>query len=1680
MMSNNSMKSTIGSGKISANSGKAHAGSGKLLVSPGKMSVSSRKMPMGSGKAPVGSGKMSADSGKAPTGSWILPVSPKNSAVKKVISCLLVLALAAGIGLLPTGFVDQAQVQAAAPATTWTPVTQQPALVVTGTGILGGDYPAEDLTAAIANERSYTMEDLVAMEAAEYFLYSFRNAAGSDRVYKAKGVTLESLFVNTAFTSDKYTDFTVKAIEPPQTYVVTFDPDYAGALSGPDSVGFYIPRYYFPEATGIQVPVIVATKSHNYGNNNLGIPTDAEVDERSLEVPLLIAGQLTEGQVNSPLFNDATRMILVGDELPAVLPVTFTGDGASGSGGTGGGAEDTVTYTRAELLLMPRYETLYTGTGISSSPYARGVPLMTLLGDGDWDTAEFTIADGANRLISKEDIFSSEREYILAYENRAADATDLRGIYRTSGATVTYFSLYSQGGPTVNYVTGVRLLKGDGGPESEYKHIAYDGAPYNLDAITGATLTVEGPGVRNSVPITVRQLEETGSGNIRRGDYSDSLGARTYEGVRLLSILDGAVHSNVQRLDDDVNVVFRNRWRHEIGRMSYGEIKNAESNNAPVILAYGFSNTDGSNISPFVYDGGAGHSTALGNGDGPMRVVYDRAMTLTSPNSVMPTSGAFPSIAYLYIEEGVPPPGFKHITATDPVFRSPENTEHIITLTGSALGREINFTTRQLQELVTYGADGKPAPGGLGYRDEYSLSNTTYWYVNEYEGVNLWELLVHSGLDRDKYKDDDKTLVSFSAWDNYQISAQFSTQQLANPDLFYFYEKSPLDVGTDRPTKAQLSDPAYHPTNRQDGEGWILDDNGYPIKKGYPVLLAYGVNGYPYVRDGSMPGFRSGLGNHGGPMRVIYGKTDGLNRSNPGALENYAYFFNNGSEQLQKVQEVFVGDDKRFSTHRDNPLPVYQAMADEPDALTVEIVVEEGVAPQIHRFTLAELEEIIYGVDKRVRDNENRQEKGYYFTRTAGGGHIQELFEGVNLEYLLFEHIGLPGRLGSVELYSAGATTAATRYSLSEIGEKGSNFANGLSGNLGMAVVYAKNGYPLVREGSSASPPESGYVHNDPINSSIGIRNNGGPLLFVRGQTDEEVASSSPGGGVIGTDFMVERLEKIVVNLEPDKFAHVGQENEAYAAREIQFSGAVAREGKITVGALETLQRYIVTDAYTVGGATRTYRGLDLLGLLNDRLIGASSLMSEVTIKNGAGNSVTLTRAELAAAITAKKPVILAYGASVGGPPDYAGAASLKTVDGGPMRLISDSGSGAGGTGGGSGVVVDIADVTEIVVSADTLDRWTHSFSPYSQYADYTVEISGQNLKHNRTYTVTAFEAMDSLIAVDEYRIGSQPAQWFQGVDLYRLLDTDIGFAEGLSTSSITVTAADGYSINFDGSQLANGINGKPILLAFGRGLSADNGLPLVPTDKDPGYDDIYGNNGGPIRFLVHDNSGWAIQMVKSIVVGAAGGLPDPNDSADFTVFGLPGGDVDYSIDDLKSMEVKTASYTQRGTAESATGVMLYDLLRSSGVSDSAIVTVNTTDGFENGSSANAATYRDIPMSVIKDQEYMAAFTVDGAPVSDAERDRPDVIATVRVYRRYDDGATTWLNRLTNILGVTVTDYSFISYQTGQNGFPMAGVRSISIDGGGGGSSGTGSSGGGTGSSGGAMWVGTYGGGIAR
>ena len=1583
----------------------------------------------------------------------------KNKFSRQILALVLALALITSVVPIMPGMNAVA-------ADAFAGHTVQPILLVSGQGIIAdGAYTAGN----ISQERSYTMEELQALEEITQ-LYSAINTTPTRSIFLGKGISVEKLLQTSGVEAANFGSYAIDIVAK-DGYTVKFDPTKTGQS---DTRGkplktpaFNADRYYYPNIKELAVDLV--DNQYTYSNETAAaaggtaaktmlawerggdrgkpdiIPTDTAAlfeDEKPL---LLMMGQQNVWEQNNPLFNKTVSKIVVGSALTA--PV-ITIDGKA--------------KTRGELLMMERGDRAYTYNTQKgeTTDYARGVPLSVLLaGHGSDEIVSFTTADKFDMTSASVTVAQAiANNYLLAYE-KGTQADNLAGIYDTAKNDPSikgYFTLYGDGIKPSKLIDSISVAPSGyiDFSQSAYKHINNGGltgsAPYNIDAITGSTLTVEGPGLETTTPIRMGDLEATANDNLHRGVYSDARNGTaaeySYEGAKVLAIINGLVNNNVKKIDDNVRIIFKNRWRQDVGSISYGDLANAKT---PVILAYGTAKTDGSGAAPFVFDGGLGYKPELGNNDGCIKLVYDR--------TEFPSLSAvekFVSVAYIYVERGGEVPGFKHIDATDDAYKNTANLQHLITFTGSALGYEVNYTVEELEQLVEYGTDGLPKAGGLGHRDEYNLSNTTYWYVNKYEGIKLWDLLTTKlGVNAETYAQDENTLVSFAAWDNYQTTAKFSMAQLADPTRFYFYEKSPLDIGTSRPSKQQLANEDYWPDNQNPAE-WTTDSNGYPVKKGYPVMLAYGVNGYPYVRDSKLPGFAGGLGNDGGPIRVIFGKTDGLNRSNPEALENYAYFYNNGSNQLQRAQEIYIGDSTRYSTHLENPH--YTAMKDML-GLTVEI--KQGGTTTSKTYTLGQLESILYGagVSKSDREKQGRQEKGYYAHKVYNDSLLEDLFEGVNLWYLLSEEIGMQGVLGSVSFYAGNEENSTLVVPLAELREKGFNSLRNTSG-LGSMVAFAKNGYPMVLDSKA-----NGYIAKHSTTNKT-IKNGDGPLMFVQAQSEAQKASGSPGA-------TVKNLSKIVVDLEADVYAHAG-DYAAYAGNEVAFSGAVKNEGvTLNVADIEKMQRFMVTGTYTIDGVERTYRGIDLAKMLSSASVGASALLNQVVVSNGT-DSKTVTVAEMN---SASKPIILAYGiGKQGGDPagkplvpnsESSGYDAAYLNNGGPLKLLINGATSAD----------CIENVNSIAVTASQLSGWTHSSGHYAAYKNNTLSLSGSNLAKSVTMTVEELESLSNTYKVfDQYKMSNY--LYFEGIDLLKLFRDHIGFAGGLNSSAFTVYANDNYAITFTASDLLNGVNGKPIILAYGQGVSANNGLPLVggddQNDLKAGFDSAIGNAFGPLRLVVNDNSGWCNKWVSSIVVGSATGGGEQPAAADFIL--VNGKEAtDYGIKNIKSITAgaggkATANYQYTTNDQLKTdyvkGIYLSDLLTAAGIAGAQTkVTVNTTDGFE----AKQASYRDIPLADISSKNYFLAY--DAGTSADnmaaiADTDKNNVKATVRIYRNYDNGSS-WLNRLTNIKGITISgadiNYTFEVYAgSGKaNELPLASIRDVAVDAGGG------------------MWVGTNGGG---
>ena len=550
---------------------------------------------------------------------------------------------------------------------------------------------------------------------------------------------------------------------------------------------------------------------------------------------------------------------------------------------------------------------------------------------------------------------------------------------------------------------------------SPYRHISYEGAPYHIDSITGATMTIEGPGVESYRALSLRQIEEEIAG-IHRDTYQEMMNgvlrANQYEGIRVAYLLDHFVtlRENLGK------VVFRDVNRRIIASFTLDEIRDQQRG---MMVAYGINEV------PLVYERtDAGYKAAAANDNGCFKLVYHPA-----PGE---KPVAFTNVAYLYVEENTRP-GFEHAV---PPYNDPKLTNYIFALSGSGLGKEVNYTVAELESMTA-----------LHLEKEYSLSNSEhYWYYNTYKGIPLWDLLLASGMDENI---DEATPVTFVAADYYQIPP-VTVGDLKHHDRWGYYEKDALDQG--------------------DGE---FDGSNVPaLKNGYSVMVAYGFDGYPYVLHPSDEGHNSGLRNADGPLRIIFGKR--------------SYDHTNGSHQVKFAKRVIIGDPVDHTTHQTDP---YTQLKEWP--LSVEVVDEEGVKVSSEKMNLSQVEALVYGGTPRERDAS--RVKAYYVTQDDDQkGLVSDLYEGIGLGQLLFEKIGLPGTMGTVTFENViGETLTVT---LADILKKDYfNEVNG-SNNLQPLLAFGKNGYPLVKNAESDGY-RGGTLHNQggPLKVIFGQSQQGQP-----------------------------------------------------------------------------------------------------------------------------------------------------------------------------------------------------------------------------------------------------------------------------------------------------------------------------------------------------------------------------------------------------------------------------------------------------------------------------------------------------------------------------------------------------------------------------------------------------------
>jgi len=986
---------------------------------------------------------------------------------------------------------------------------------------------------------------------------------------------------------------------------------------------------------------------------------------------------------------------------------------------------------------------------------------------------------------------------------------------------------------------------------SVYKHITNGGVttdeqmPYNVDAITGATLTVEGPGVVTSIPLSIRELENRNDGAFR-GTYKDSTGTYIYEGIDLWYMLYSMTEGDngIFLTDSAYKVQLKNANRATIAELTIADITAAHESGKPILVAYGIGTKDGKTAAPFVFDAKAddkhseGYIKKLRNDDGCLKLVYD----LDTYSSAVEYK-KFSNVAYVYVCEETEP-GFKHTTATRDEYSSPDYTDYIVTFRGQAIGNEIDLTVKELEALVKTDENGELIEGGMGYKDAYSLANNAYWYVNTYEGLDLYKLLCYLGMDTVEDMGRAKsrtTIVTFNAADGRQSSESFSAEALSYPDAFGFYNKNAADQN----------------------DGTYVSTNADLVKTGYPVLLAYGVNNYPYTVTNIDEGYLSGLSNNGGPMRVVFGKTQ--------------YNHANGSNQVQLLSEVIVGDDLLYNTHKYTDNSAQNKLAS--DELAVTVNNDEGKELIGTSMTVADIEDIIYG--ENVVGNEKAAAKVKNVYSIDGNTAI---YEGVDLEYYLMKVVGIPGTIGTAT-FSNG--TESVTLSLDELFAEGYNSDSG-RGGLPAILAYAKNGAPLVKDSSSdgytASIKLNPFAETDP--AEYAVENSGGPLMLVIPSAD----SSSNDAQIL------ENITSVTVDIQPDSYAHLKGDAAALSSKTVRLYGeGLEKELTLSVSDLESRQVRAKTLDYSILNSKGTlseqrYRGIPVYELFAEA--GIRNNAGDVTVYASDGSSVTVSLSKLKGqnfvnyVSPDKKTVcaMLAYGTGeVGG--IITEGTPLLEADGGPLKLIVPMSAEEDKNSS-----MCVKNVVAIEVSANEVTTWSHSMSDvYSEFLDYEMTVVIRNDANEWEYKLTArqLESLESLIVRDTYsvlEIGT-----CEGIDLWKFAKLLAGDVEGMdSPVSVTVYAEDGYKndllsvVYMDG--LENGVtdaNGdrKPVIICY-----AVNGLPCVDSENHEGYTGLAGNMGGPLRIVVENVQGASVKYFNKLVITLPG-EGDINVTVDESIF---------------------------------------------------------------------------------------------------------------------------------------------------------------------------------------------------
>ena len=168
-----------------------------------------------------------------------------------------------------------------------------------------------------------------------------------------------------------------------------------------------------------------------------------------------------------------------------------------------------------------------------------------------------------------------------------------------------------------------------------------------------------------------------------------------------------------------------------------------------------------------------------------------------------------------------------------------------------------------------------------------------------------------------------------------------------------------------------------------------------------------------------------------------------------------------------------------------------------------------------------------------------------------------------------------------------------------------------------------------------------------------------------------------------------------------------------------------------------------------------------------------------------------------------------------------------------------------------------------------------HDSKPYSEYTGNKLQISGDGVAKEVTFTVREIEAMTEgkVTATYTMRTLVEPHNGkHEGVSIAYLL-AQAGLKS--TAKSVRITGEDGVSMQFSVEELTkktyiNEVNTEKLepILAYSR-----EGKPLVPKETSAGYDKTAENSGGPLRLVIGQstkeerNSPKFLQNVTKITV---------------------------------------------------------------------------------------------------------------------------------------------------------------------------------------------------------------------